>query len=389
MTSNKQGKATQAIHGRTESLYRSAVYPVFHSTTFAVAKSDDYGRYYGGEEDLYIYARQGNPTVRNVEEKLAVLENGEDAVLFASGMAAITSTVLAFVSGGDTLVASSRLYGTAYHFLNTHAARFGVNVHFLPEDDLYRLDALIPQAKAVYFETPINPTSDCIAIPRVVAAARKIGAVTIMDNTFASPINQNPLDWGVDVVIHSATKYIGGHSDVTAGAAITSEALGRQIRANMKTFGGNLNAHEASLLDRSLKTLSLRVERHNQNALALARFFQREAKVRGVYYPGLPESPYYAIAAEQMRGFGGMLCIELGNLPAAKRFCDALQVVLNATSLGSVESLVSIPVLTSHVGLNEDELQAARVTPGMVRISAGLEDVDDLIQDFRHALETV
>ena len=339
-----------------------------------------------GEEDFYIYSRIHNPTVRNVEEKLAALENAEDGALFSSGMAAITSAILSVVKAGNTIAASQYLFGTTHRFLDRVLPRFGIQTVFLDDDDLYQLHRHVPDAKLVYFETPINPTCKCVSIERVVAAARETGAAIIMDNTFASPVNQNPIDFGVDVVVHSATKYIGGHGDIVAGAALGSKARMKAVRDQRTMFGGCLNAQDAFLLDRSLKTLDMRVRQQNANALALAEFFAQERRLARVYYPGLPDSPDHTIAKAQMRGFGGMLCIELDSLDAAKAFCDSLQVAVNATSLGSVETLASIPVLTSHAFMTDDELHAAGVTPGMVRISAGVEDIGDLIEDFKAAL---
>jgi cystathionine beta-lyase/cystathionine gamma-synthase len=382
----KRAKATRAIHGRRDGQYRSSVYPIYQSASFAVQDSDEYDKYLRGEEEFYIYSRQHNPTVRNVEERLAALENAEDGALFASGMAAITSAILSVVQAGDTVAALKSLYGTTYRFLKQVAPRLGIQTVFLDDDQLYQLHRHVPEAKLVYFETPINPTCRCLSIERVVEAAREMGAATIMDNTFASPINQNPMDYGVDIVVHSATKYMGGHGDVVAGAAAGSKARMNAAREQRTMFGGCLNPQEAFLLDRSLKTLEMRVKQHNANALALAEFFAQERNVRQVYYPGLPDSPDHAIAEAQMRGFGGMLCIELASLDAAKTLCDSLEVALNATSLGAVETLVSIPVLTSHAFMSDDELRAAGVTPGMVRISAGVEDINDLITDFKQAL---
>lgn len=382
----KKGKATQAIHGRRDKSFRSTNFPIYQTTNFAVDKSDDYRHYIADEEEFYIYSRYRNPTVKNVREKLARLENGESALIFSSGMAAITSTILSFVGQGDSIAASSQLYGMTYRFLRDTAPRFGINVRFLDEEELYTVDSVCPDAKIVYFETPTNPTSKCISIAKVVQPAKRINAISMVDNTFASPINQNPIDFGVDVVLHSATKYIGGHSDVMAGAVISSKKNIDQIHNSLKTFGGCLNPMDANMLDRSLKTLNVRIQRHNENAAQLAKFFQSHSKVKDVFHPGLPNSDAYQMASKQMKGFGGMLCIELEDLNTAKSFCDNLTVALNATSLGSVETLVSIPVLTSHIKMNEKELEKSGVTPGMVRISSGLEDIEDLIADFDRAL---
>lgn len=385
----KKGKATQAIHGRRDKSFRSTNFPVYQTTNFAVEKSDDYRHYIADEEEFYIYSRYRNPTVQNVIEKLAKLENGEGALVFSSGMAAITSTILSFVKQGDTIAASSQLYGMTYRFLRDTAPKFGIQVRFLSEEELHQVDSTCPDAEIVYFETPINPTSKCISIPAVVESARKIDTTIMVDNTFASPINQNPIDFGVDVVLHSATKYIGGHSDVMAGAVISSKENVDRIHNSLKTFGGCLNPMDANMLDRSLKTLNVRIQLHNKNASQLANFFLTHTRVKRVFYPGLQNSDDYQIASKQMKGFGGMLCIELEDLNAAKSFCDNLTIALNATSLGSVETLVSIPVLTSHIKMDERELEKSGVTPGMVRISTGLESIEDLMTDFDKALSAI
>lgn len=382
-------KSTEAIHGRKDSVYRGANYPIYSSTTFAVEKSDDYDKFIGDQDEFYIYSRYSNPTVRNVEEKIAVLEKAEDAVLFSSGMAAITTAILAFAKQGDTIVALRRLYGMAYRFLRDVVPNFGIHVHFLDEAELYAAHKEFPGAKLYYFETPINPTTDCVSMEKTVRSARKAGALTIMDNTFASPINQNPIDFGVDIVVHSATKYIGGHSDIMAGAVAGSKELLKSVRESLKAFGGCINPMDAYMLDRSLKTLKVRVEQQNKTAQRIAEYLNRQKKVLNVYYPGIPSVRSYKVARKQMMGFGGMLCIELADLNSAKIFCDNLELGLNATSLGGVETLVSIPVLTSHIKMSPDELKSARVSEGMVRISVGLEDPDDLILDFKNALAKI
>ena len=384
-----RAKSTRAIHGRKDNLYRGANFPIYTSTTFAVEKSDDYDKFIGDEEEFYIYSRYSNPTVRNVAEKIAALENAEDAIVFSSGMAAITSAILAFAKKGDTIVALRRLYGMAYRFLRDILPGFGINVEFVDEADLYRAHMKFSNIRLYYFETPINPTTDCVSIEKTVHSARNAGALTIMDNTFASPINQNPLDFGVDVVVHSATKYIGGHSDIMAGAVASSKELMKAVRENLKAFGGCINPTDAYMLDRSLKTLAVRVEQQNRSAQRIAQFFLRQKRVLDVYYPGLPSSRSYKTAKRQMTGFGGMLCIELDSLASAKKFCDSLELGLNATSLGGVETLVSIPVLTSHIKMSPEELKSANVSEGMVRISIGLENTDDLILDFKNALAKI
>lgn len=385
----QKGKATQAIHGRRDESYRSGAYPIYQTTNFAVEKSDDYQNFISDEEEFYIYSRYRNPTVKNVEEKLAELENGEGALVFSSGMAAITSTILSFAKQGDTIAASSQLYGMTYRFLRDTAPKFGIKVMFLDEEGLYNVDSICPDAKIVYFETPINPTTRCISIKKAKESAKNINAIVMVDNTFASPINQNPLDFGVDIVLHSATKYIGGHSDVMAGAVVSSKKNIQKIHDSLKAFGGCVNPIDAYFLDRSLKTLKVRIQNHNENAMRLADFFKAHPKIKNVLYPGLKNSVSFEISSGQMNGFGGMLCIELENLNAAKTFCDNLKVALNITSLGGIETLVSIPVLTSHIKMDDEELRKSGVKPGMVRISSGLEDVEDLISDFENALSLI
>ncbi len=381
-----QGPSTHAIHGQNQRGARPVTYPIYQTAAFAVESNDAYEHIGDYGSDDYFYTRYDNPTLRNVSQKLAQLEHAEECLLFASGMTAITTVLMTLLQAGDTIAASRALYGGTLQFLRDFAPRYGFHTILLADDQLYDLERHAPQAKVVYFESPVNPRTDCLSIRRVVEAARRIGALVVKDNTFATPINQNPLDLGVDLVIHSATKYIGGHSDVTAGAVLGSRERLLPIFTARKVFGGIPSPHDAFLLDRSLKTLELRMAQHNASALALAQFLETMPQVRQVLYPGLPASPSYPVAQEQMRGFGGMLCIELDSLKAAKTLCDRLCVVLNVAHLGGPETMVSLPALTSHAALTPDELQRARLTPGMVRISVGLENTEDLIEDFRQAL---
>lgn len=381
------GKSTTAIHGRKDEQYHSATYPIYQTSTFAVPHTEDFKRFFEeGEDDFYVYTRAHNPTVRNVEERLAKLEYAEDAVLFSSGMAAVTSAILSVVRAGDTIVSSRPVYGGTYHFLKDVAPTLGIKTVFLDAAQLYEFDTYAPEAKLVYFETPANPTVMCLDIHAVVKVAQRCGAVTMVDNTFASPINQNPILLGVDIVLHSATKYIGGHSDVIAGAVMTSKERIMAVREMLMMFGGCASPLEAFLIDRSLKTLPLRVAESNKNAMLLAEFFAAHPLVQAVHYPGLPSSPDYAIAKAQMHGFGGMLAIELPSRAAGIAFCDALEIALNAVSLGGVETLVTMPGMSTHSLVDAEELRIARLQGGTIRISAGIEDIEDLIADFEQAL---
>ena len=381
-----KGRSTTSIHGKIEPNARPITYPIYQTAAFSVESNEAYARLsdYGGDE--YFYTRYDNPTLRNVSEKLAKLEHAEECLLFASGMNAITTALMTFLSQGDTIASSRALYGGTLQFFRDYAPRYGIKVVLLDEDELYAVDQHVPDAKIVYFETPVNPRTDCLSIRRVVEAAKRLGAQVVADNTFASPINQNPIDFGVDLVIHSLTKYIGGHNDVTGGAVLGSREHLLPIFAARKVFGGIPSPHDAFLIDRSLKTLEIRMAQHNASALTIARFFEDEAKVKQVLYPGLESSPSHAIAREQMTGYSGMVCIDLGSLDAAQQFCDGLKVALNVAHLGGPETLIAIPVITSHSALTADELAKARLSPGMVRISVGLENTEDLIADFKGAL---
>jgi len=379
-------RATRAIHNPSPAPDRAIAFPIYQTAAFAAPDSDGFAQINDYGSEAFFYTRYDNPTLRNVETKLAALEHAEAALTFASGMTVITTTLMGLLRAGDTIAASRTLYGGTVTFLRDYAPRYGIHVKLLDEADLYEVEKHVPQAKVVYFETPTNPRCDCLSIRKVVAAAKRIGALVVKDNTFASPINQNPLDLGVDLVLHSATKYLGGHSDLTAGAVMGSRERLAGLFGARKVFGGILSPNDAFLLDRSLKTLELRMQQHNRSAQALAEHFAHHPKVQAVYYPGLPSTPGHAVAAEQMTGFGGMMCIALADLQAARTLCDGLKIGMNVAHLGSAETLVSIPVLTSHSMLSADELAGAGLSAGMVRISVGLEDTDDLIADFDQAL---
>lgn len=387
---NEHKPATIGIHGRIDKSYLAATYPIYQTSTFGFEKSDDIPARFNGEvPDSYVYSRVGNPTVRNVEERLALLEHAEDAILFNSGMAAITAALMSNLQAGDKLVASRPVYGGTYHLMTEILPRYGIKTIFLEAEQLYDLKHHVPDATVVFFETPANPTCMVLSMPNIVRAAHEIGALTISDNTFASPINQNPLDWNVDIVLHSATKYLGGHSDLIAGVVMGKQQHITAINEYHTIFGGNISAMVAFLLDRSLKTLKVRVDLHNQNAAQVAQFFVNEAKIKQVYYPGLEGTCDYEYAKRQMRGFGGMLAIEFADAELAKTFVDSLQIAFNAVSLGGVETLVTIPAMSTHLHVGEEEKTIARVSPATVRFSVGLEDISDLIADFEQALAKI
>jgi cystathionine gamma-synthase len=384
---NQQNPATIGIHGRTEEKYLPATYPIFQTSTFGFHTSEEMPAAFRGEvPDANIYTRLTNPTVRNVEERLAPLEHAEQALLFASGMSAITAVLMGYLRQGDLLVSSRPVYGGTHQLIANMLGRWGIRTRFLLEEELYDLETHAPDATVVFIETPANPTCMVLSLPQIVESAQKVGAVTVVDNTFASPINQNPLDLGIDIVVHSATKYLGGHSDVISGAVMTSAERMEPIAENRLIFGGSSSPLEAFLMDRSLKTLHMRVQQHNQNAQHIAEFFADAMKIKHVYYPGLPGTADHEKAKQQMHGFGGMVALEMESAEAAITFVDSLKLGFNAVSLGGVETLVTIPALSTHSKVEPEALAIARVTPATVRISVGLEHVDDLIGDFKQAL---
>ncbi len=362
--------------------------PTYETTTFVFDSTADLQAYIEGDRDRFFYSRYENPSLVALEAKLAEAEQAEAAMVFASGMGAIASTLFSLVSAGDEVVCSAAIYGGTLHLLQSLLPRFGVRARFVDLDQLRDPSRVVgPQTKVVWFESPINPTLRCLDIATVAGACRAAGVLSVMDNTFATPYNQQPLTLGVDLVMHSATKYLNGHSDVTAGAIMGSTALiGRLVQAR-KLVGAMLDPMAATLVSRGLKTLDVRMERHNANALALARAFDGDRRVSAVLHPGLASHPDHATAAAQMRGFGGMVTLDLpGGFEAAARVFDRIAVFKRATSLGGVESLCSLPVLTSQYGWTDEQLARAEVTRGMVRLSVGLEDIDDLIADVDQAL---
>jgi len=363
--------------------------PIYETTTFVFESAEQVRQYNEGKLQKFLYSRYENPTVAAVEERLAAIEGAEGAALFSSGMAATATALMALTKAGDEVVCSAAIYGGTLHLLNDLLSRFGVTTRFATLDDLQNRPAALlgDSTRVLWFESPINPTLRCVDVAAVAETCRARNVLSIIDNTFASPINQRPLSLGIDLVMHSATKYLNGHSDVTAGLiAGPAELVDRAGRAR-RLLGTVLDPHPASALGRGLKTLQVRVERHNVNALAVARWLERDARVTRVYYPGLESHPDHAIAARQMCGFGGMVTIDLaGSYERAARFYDRLKVIQRAASLGGVERLCSLPVLTSQWGHTDEQLSQAGVTRGMARLSIGLEDPDDLIEDLDQAL---
>jgi cystathionine beta-lyase/cystathionine gamma-synthase len=362
--------------------------PIYETTTFVFDSAADVRAYNEGKSSKFLYSRYANPTVTAVEHTIAVVEEAEAALVLSSGQAATTTALMALCGSGDEIVCSSAIYGGTLHLLADLLPKFGIRPRFVSLEELSKPEAMISGAtKLVWFESPINPTLRCVNVAAVGRACRARGVISVIDNTFASPINQQPLALGIDLVMHSATKYLNGHSDVTAGALAGPSRLIDPILDARKRLGTILDPYAAYALGRGLKTLSVRMERHNSNAMAVARWLAQDRRVHAVSYPGLEQHPDHAVAAKQMRGFGGMVCVDVGGgYERAARFFDRLQVFKRAASLGGVESLCSLPVLTSQWGHTEEELKRAGVTHSMARLSVGLEDAEDLIADLDQAL---
>jgi len=387
--SSRWTDATLAIHSGEpkHGLNAPVTAPVVRSSNFTFSSTAEMRRWAEGKSKAYIYTRFGNPTLAVAEAKIAELEHAEAALVTASGSAAISSALLAVLQAGDELIATRQLYGGSYRLMRDVLPRMGIRVHHV-EANLEGVDRLVnAKTSALYVESPTNPTLGLVDLKKVVALARKHQLVSLIDNTFATPILQKPLDLGFDLVLHSATKYLAGHSDIVAGAVAGSRELVGKVREMMVSLGGSMDPDPAYLLIRGLKTIEIRLRRQCESAMAVARFLERHPKVRQVHYPGLASHPDHRLAKRQMTGFGGMLAFDLkGGLPAARRFCDKTRIFLLAVSLGGVESLIVLPIYTSHYRMGTAELAAAGVEPGTIRMSIGLEDPADLIADLKQAL---
>jgi cystathionine beta-lyase/cystathionine gamma-synthase len=364
--------------------------PVYETSTFVFDSAAAIEAHLADPDGTYLYSRYANPTLTALEAKLAEAEGADAALVFGSGMGAISTTLIGLLSAGDEVVCSASIYGGTLHLLQSLLPRFGVTATFV-DHEVSRdpRQAFSSRTKVFWFESPTNPTLRCVDVARVAETCRAAGVTSVIDNTFATPFNQQPLALGVDLVMHSVTKYLNGHSDVTAGAIMGARDRIATLAPTRKLLGTILDPAAGYAVSRGLKTLEVRMARHNSNGLAVAEALQRMPGVAAVHYPGLSSHPDHAIAAAQMRGFGGMVTVDLaGGEDAARRVFDRLQVFQRAASLGGVESLCSMPVLTSQYGWTDAQLAQAGVTRGMLRLSVGLEDPQDLIDDLAQALAT-
>jgi len=385
-----RGTSTTAIHeGERLPAAAALTTPIYETSTFVFESAAEVQSYAEGKAPGYLYSRYDNPTVVAVEQKLAAIDGAEASLVFSSGMAATSTTLFGLLQSGDEVVCCAAIYGGTYHVLHGLAAKFGIRTRFATLDEFRAPGALIgPATKIVWFESPINPTLRCLDVRTVAAACRAAGVISVADNTFASPLNQPVLAMGVDLSMQSVTKCLNGHSDVTGGVISGRRDLVDRLARVRRLLGGILDPQPAYALSRGVKTLALRVARHNETGLAVARALEGHPALAALYYPGLASHPDHAIAAAQMSGFGGMLCLDLaGGQAAAFHAFDRLRLVQRAASLGGAESLCSLPILTSHFGLDDEALRRAGVTRGMMRISLGLEDAEDLIADLKQAID--
>lgn len=389
---NKQAPAlaTRAIHGSSgKDALGSPYTPIYNTTTFSFPSSAALLDVVEGRKPGSLYTRYGhNPTVLALEEMLASLENADAALAFGSGMAAISTLFLAH--GRDGIVCVGDAYGGTMELLSSQLPQLGINAHLILASEIDRLDELLAEgARLVFCETPGNPTLELLDIHAIATRAHASGALLAVDNTFASPVNQRPLELGADIVVHSATKFLGGHSDLTAGAIMGARELLVPISAWRKNLGSILSPETAALLSRSLRTLVVRVRQQNASGQTIAEAMARHPRIARVLYPGLSDFPGHALACRQMHGFGGMLTIEVkGGGEEAVRVADGLRLFTLAPSLGGAESLVTQPCTTSHHDLTPEERDRRGISDGMLRLSVGLEECSDLIADLEQALSS-
>ena len=389
---DSQGLQTKCVHAARDLNRTSAINPpIWQTSTFRAESSEHFATLAKSVKPSEYYSRYGNPTHEQVEAVMAALEGGEAAMVTASGMGAICTSVMSLLDSGDHVVAQRNLYANTAALLEDVLPRWGIECTFVDQTNAERwAEALRPNTKVIYAETPVNPLMRLTDLQAVAALGKTRGITTIVDNTFATPFNQRPLQFGIDVVVHSGTKYLGGHSDVTAGVIIGPQAFIERAWKFHIVMGAALSPFDAWLLMRGLRTLGLRVERHNHNALMLARFFESHPKIERVNYPGLESHPQHALAKEQMSGFTGMMSVELrGGYEAADRFIASLRLGLYAASLGGYETLLVHPAAMWGDTLTDAQRIAMEVGENLVRISVGLEDERDLIDDFSQALDQV
>jgi len=393
MEGKKLKLSSRVIHsGSIKEQYKSVTVPIYQTSTFAFENVDQGAKCFTGEIDGFIYSRIDNPTVRVLEKDLAALENGEDGIATSSGMAAVTTLYMALLGQGAHMISTDAVYGPSRGVMEDHFSRFGVESSYVntanPENIIR---AIKPNTKLLYIETPSNPTMEITDITECAKIAHEHGILVAVDNTFCSPYLQRPLDLGADIVIHSMTKFINGHADIVGGIIVVKDpALYKKVRAMMIVMGCCIDAHQAYLVMRGMKTLAIRIDRAQENAMKIAEFLEKHPKVEWVKYPGLRSHPQYEMAKKQMDGPGTMICFEMkGGLAAGKTLLNNVKVAILAVSLGGVETLIQHPASMTHSKTPAEARAKAGITDGLVRYSVGIEDADDLINDLKQALAKI
>ncbi len=386
------GDSTRSVHESEpyDKQTGSLTTPIYETSTFGFVRAEEVPIAVAGKKG-YVYSRWDNPTVVRLEKKLAAMEHGGDGAAFSSGMAAISTSVFAFLKKGAHVLGIRDLYGGTYALLRDILPELGFGTDLVETTDFGALERGIRKnTSMVYVESPTNPTLKLVDISKAAKLAHSSGAILLVDNTFASPINQNPIDLGADVVMHSVTKYINGHADLIAGAVIASKEMVHKIKMMRRDFGGTLDPLPAWLILRGMKTMAIRVRQQNATAMVLAEFLSTHRKVAAVHYPGLKTHPQHQLARKQMKGFGGMLSFEVkGSTKDAMKFTESVKVASLAASLGGVETLVSQPYNMTHTQMSAKEREATGIPETLVRVSVGIEDEEDLIDDFKRALAVV
>jgi methionine-gamma-lyase len=370
----------------------SATVPIYQTSTFVFDNADHGAQCFSGESDGYIYTRIGNPTIHALESQLGELEGGFGGIATSSGMAAVNTIYMAVLGKGDHMISSGAVYGPSRLLMENHYSRFGVESSFVNTADLNEIEkAIRPNTKLLYIETPANPTMDISDLKACSDLAHKHGILVAVDNTFSSPYLQRPVEFGVDIVLHSMTKFINGHADIVAGIIVAKdEVLYKKLRAMMVITGCNMDPHQAYLVIRGIKTLGIRIDRAQQSAQILAAYLENHPKVEWVKYPGLVSHPQHELARRQMDGFGSMISFGLkGGLVAGKVLMDSVKLAILAVSLGGVETLIQHPASMTHSKVPHEAKLKAGITDGLVRYSVGIEDVNDLLADLEQALEKV
>ncbi|MCF6434554.1 methionine gamma-lyase [Pseudoalteromonas sp. MMG022] len=385
---------TQCIHGpeHFEDPHGALTAPLYQTSTFAFKDAAQGAARFAGEEAGYIYTRLGNPTTRELEQKLAQLEEMEDAAATATGMGAVSASVLSFLQQGDHLIASSALYGCSFALFAHMLPKFGIEVTFVDMTNETELKAALkPNSKMLFAETPINPNMTVLDLKMLGDFAKQHQLISVIDNTFMTPLLQKPKHFGIDIVIHSATKYLNGHGDVVAGIVCGTKEHIELIKLTvLKDIGATISPHDAWLINRGLKTLAVRMARHCESAQKVAEYLEKHPKVSKVYYPGLASHPGYKFLGEQMKGAGGVIAFEIaGSLQDGEAFINATELCTLAVSLGDPETLIQHPASMTHSPYTPEERQAAGISDGLIRISVGLEDVEDIIADLENAFEVI